>query len=89
MSNKETKQRKQSVSQPSHPAALDKTEKGPARLYAPGKPREVESGPARVGRSMGRQQAAGARTVAVMRPHPNAAADTTEAGPARIARHKR
>jgi hypothetical protein len=89
MSNKESTKRKQSISQPSDRADLDKTERGPSRLYAPGKPHEVESGPSRLRRSLGRHQAVEARRVAFIRPHPEAAVDTTEAGPARLVRFKR
>jgi len=71
-------------------AGIGKTEAGPSRLYAPGKPHEVESGPSRVGMSrLGSIQAKGVPAIASARPHPGTTIDATEAGPARIARYPR
>jgi len=83
----ERKEKKHTLS-PKHPAntaGMDVTEKGPSRLYAPGKPHEVESGPSRL-------RAGGVQTAAMHKVAPRGLqlgglADTTEAGPARIVRY--
>jgi hypothetical protein len=90
MEKKEKKHEPGSVAHPVSKAGVDKKEAGPSRLYAPGKPHEVESGPSRLRTSvLGRAQAAGMRTIASTRPQVGAAIDATEAGPARIARYPR
>ena len=58
MGHHETRQKPQSAAHPSNAVALDTTEAGPPRLYAPGKPQEVESGPSRLQtQALGRHQA--------------------------------
>ena len=69
---------------------VDKTESGPSRLYAPGKPREVESGPSRLQTSVsGSYQAGRKHPDAGVRPRTGIGLDTTEAGPARIGRYRK
>ena len=73
-----------------HPASthdIDKTESGPSRLHAPGKPHEVESGPSRKGsltpgRTQHGQQASVSAGVRATATH-----DAAESGPARIGRY--
>jgi hypothetical protein len=90
MVQKETKHKHESVAHPTDTAGVDTTEKGPSRLHAPGKPHEVESGPSRMQTSaFGRHPASGADTAASTRPSMGAGVDTTEAGPARVARYTR
>jgi hypothetical protein len=75
---------------PDKNANLDKTEAGPSRLYAPGKPREVEAGPSRVrSATPQRQQTGDSRELAHTGPQIGTSLDRTEAGPARIVRYRR
>lgn len=71
-----------------HPAdegEMDTTEEGPSRLYAPGKPHEVESGPSRLQMStVGQGQVI--PTEASPPAQVDGGADTTETGPARLTR---
>jgi hypothetical protein len=68
------------------PQGLDTTESGPARLYAPGKPHQMEAGPCRL---------SNVPVVAHSR-HPTGSptsarqhgADTTESGPPRLGRQR-
>jgi hypothetical protein len=82
------KKNEQPATHPANTAELDKTEKGPARLFAPGKPHEVEAGPPRLQAAVGRQQTGTPRGVGVAGSESRGLADTTEAGPARIVRHR-
>jgi hypothetical protein len=86
MADKKTKHGKP-ASHPASSAGLDSTESGPTRLYAPGKPREVEAGPARVrANSLRRDQTGGVLRPAYTSPRSGADVDATEAGPARLTR---
>lgn len=72
---------KHAATHPANTAGLDTTEEGPSRLFAPGKPREVEAGPSRLG----------TRTLQGYKKHNTphqieGALDETEAGGPRIAR---
>jgi hypothetical protein len=91
MERRERKRAPAPRKQPAEWTVIDTTEAGPARLYAPGRPHEVESGPARLGRlRYGRYQQPAVPTTGT--PPPREAApglSTTEAGPARIARRPR
>jgi hypothetical protein len=84
MERKEPKRRQGSVKHPTDTSAVDKSESGPSRLYAPGKPHEVESGPSRLRTSVPRQQPTGAMQTTAPIPH---RVDTAEAGPPRLTRH--
>jgi hypothetical protein len=83
------RKRERSPTETAKTAALDKTEAGPSRLYAPGKPREVESGPSRLQPATPRGQqlrnAYQASSTGSLEP----TADTAEAGPARIVRYRK
>ena len=88
--DRKDKERGPSSTRPAGIAELDSTEKGPARLHAPGKPREVESGGARLqfthvtSRMVPSEPGA---TFHAMREEGRE--DVSEAGPARIVRHQR
>jgi hypothetical protein len=73
---------------PANTADLDKTEKGPARLFAPGKPHEVEAGPSRLQPALRRQQTGTPRGVGFTGSESRGLVETVEAGPARIVRHR-
>jgi hypothetical protein len=64
---------------------VDTTEEGPSRLYAPGKPHEVESGPSRLQMSTSGQGQV-MLTEGLLPTQVVGTADTTEAGPARLER---
>ncbi len=84
MADKETKHKQGSATHSASTASVDTTEAGPSRLYAPGKPREVEAGPSRLFTSApGRPSA-----VVSARPHTGEGLDATETGPARIGRYR-
>jgi hypothetical protein len=89
MPQKETKHGQGPVGHPTGTADIDKTETGPSRLHAPGKPREVESGPSRLQTSvLGRHQTGVIPTVTPTR-RIGAGVGTTEAGPSRIERYRK
>ena len=70
-------------------ADLDSTETGPSRLYAPGKPREMESGPSRLQtRVLGSRATVGIQKFAGVETHAKSVGNTKEAGPARIERYR-
>lgn len=84
------KKRNQSATPPAKSAGLDTKEAGPSRLFAPGKPREVEAGPSRLGTAtLQRQETAIAQRSASTGPQIESALDTTEAGGPRIARYQK
>jgi hypothetical protein len=76
---------------PAKHANLDKTEAGASRLYAPGKPREVEAGPSRVQPMPPQRQqfTAPPHSLSYSGPQVGTSVDTTEAGPARIVRYRK
>jgi hypothetical protein len=89
MGHHETRQKPQSAAHPSNAVALDTTEAGPPRLYAPGKPQEVESGPSRLQtQALGRHRVVGAGTIASTRAS-FAFGGAAEAGPSRIERFRK
>jgi len=77
--------RQRPAKHPTDEGDVDTTEEGPSRLYAPGKPHEVESGPSRLQMStLGQGQVI--LTEAFLPTQVVGRADTTEAGPARLER---
>jgi hypothetical protein len=92
-SNKE-KRHTRSAKHPANAADIDKTEAGPSRLYAPGKPHEVEAGPARVRRfGFSSLQTGNVREIAAKAPGAGAQTgtqlDASETGPPRVARFRK
>jgi hypothetical protein len=86
---KQTKDAKSAANHPSGKADLDSTETGPSRLYAPGKPRQMESGPSRLQtRVLGPRQTVGTQKFAGIETHAKSSVNTKEAGPARIERYR-
>jgi hypothetical protein len=88
----ERKERKheQSAMHSGKTADLDKTEAGPSRLYAPGKPREVEAGPSRLQSAIFRRQQPGdVRGRALIERQVGNPVDTREAGSARIVQYRK
>lgn len=74
---------------PAAMADVDATEKGPPRLYAPGKPHEVEAGASRlVFMPAAQQQTTGVRSPSAGRYEASETVDATEGGPARIVRFR-
>lgn len=74
---------------PANTADLDKTETGPSRLFAPGKPREVEAGPSRLRpAALLDQQTHASHGVTRTESQDAVPIDSTEAGAARIIRHR-
>jgi hypothetical protein len=89
MANQEKRRSRQAARESVSDA--EKVEAGPARLYAPGKPHEVESGPSRLRPFVtGRLQTGAAHRVVVasQRAPERAASDSTESGPPRIGRFR-
>jgi hypothetical protein len=84
MADKEAKHKQGSATHSTSTASVDTTETGPSRLYAPGKPREVESGPSRLHTSA----SGGHSAVISARPHTDEGLDATETGPARIGQYR-
>ncbi len=82
---KQTKDAKSAANHPSGKADLDTTETGPSRLYAPGKPHQMESGPSRLET---RVQTAGTQKFAGIETNAKSSVNTKEAGPARIERYR-
>jgi hypothetical protein len=77
------------VAHPANAPNIDTTEKGPARLHAPGKPHEVESGSSRLHVSAGaRPPAHKPSPVASIHALPARGLNTTESGPPRIERYR-
>jgi len=85
---RKNKKSERPATHPANTADLDKTEKGPARLFAPGKPHEVEAGPPRLQRALRRQQTGTPHGVGFTGPESRGLVDTAEAGPPRIVRHR-
>jgi hypothetical protein len=79
-----------SVTHSTDKATIDTTETGGSRLYAPGKPHEVESGPSRLQTSVLRSpRMGGTRKFGPTIPRLGTGIDTTESGPARIERYRK
>ncbi len=84
------KKRNQAATHPAKSPGLDTKEAGPSRLFAPGKPREVEAGPSRLGTATLQRQKTGiAPRSASAGPQIEGGLDTTEAGGPRIARYQK
>ena len=74
---------------PANTADANGAESGPARVYAPGKPREVESGPARLHASVDTPHAVQkVRLVGSVQARSGAGLNAVESGPARIERYR-
>jgi len=74
---------------PANTADANAAESGPARVYAPGKPHEVESGPARLHVSAGTAQPAQkARLAGSVQVRSAVGLNAAESGPARIERYR-
>jgi hypothetical protein len=86
MPSRESKERR-ATAPPVDVAESEKAESGPSRLYAPGKPRELESGPSRLRRVVIRQPVEVAGSLIQGESSQQAPMDTSETGSPRIVRY--
>jgi hypothetical protein len=73
---------------PANTTDANAAESGPPRVYAPGRPHEVESGPARLHASAGVQHAQQVRLTGSVQARSGAGLNAAEGGPARIERYR-